>query len=360
MDKQQDLACVSGLKGFGACMIAFVWHYQHFAPQAGFPFYCLLRPFYDMGDRMVEVFFMLSGFGMILGYERRIRDGKVTFREYIGKRVKKLFPLMWVTLFVTLFLQCIYFYKVGTTFVYPNLDVYHFLLNLFGLQNGILENQWSYNSPSWYIAVLLCCYVALYFIINKFKANDDYLVFAYVVTALAGGVIILMEINFPLFNFLMGRGFACFFVGALLAKVFQLKNLLHEQRIGYLSLIFLIGIGILISVFGYEILGNLQMTVILGIAPTLILSVLFVPWISKLLSLKPFVYLGKISLSIYLWHFPVQCVWKIVDVYWGLEINYSSRLIWLSYVATVLLLSVLYEKFFAEKVQAINKLFVRK
>lgn len=353
------LCCIDGLKGFGACMIAFVWHYQHFTPQAGSPFYILFAPFYDMGDRMVEVFFMLSGIGMVLGYEEKIRSGCITFGEYISKRLKKLFPLMWLTLCITLILQCIYLYKTGTTFTYPNLDVYHFLLNILGLQNGILEVQWSYNSPAWYISVLLCCYVAFYFITRKTRESDNGGGMRYAVTALVGAVIILSGYHLPVFNSLMGRGFACFFIGAILAKVYQHKNNIYAQRIGYVCLIFLIVVWKLTRCFGYEVLGNLQMSVILGIAPALILCVLFVPWISKLFSLRPMVYLGRISLSIYLWHFPVQCVWKIIDVCFGLEINYSRRIIWLLYAASVLLLSALYEKFLADKVQEAGRLFVR-
>lgn len=178
--------CIDGLKGLFACMIAFVWHYQHFAPQEGSPFYCIFMPFYDMGDRLVEVFFMLSGLGMVLGYEEKIQNGNVTFGEYIIKRIKRLFPLMWLTLFVTLALQCIFLKKTGSTFVYGNFDVYHFLLNLFGLQNGVLEMQWSFNSPSWYVGVLLWCYVAFFMIVRRTKDSES-LKMKYIIVFLAGG-----------------------------------------------------------------------------------------------------------------------------------------------------------------------------
>ncbi len=351
--------CIDGLKGIGACVVAFVWHYQHFAPQAGSPFYSLLWPFYDMGDRMVEVFFLLSGLGMVLGYEDKIRSGAIGIGEYMRRRVKKFFPLMWLTLFVTLGLQCIYFHKTQTTFVYPNLDVYHFLLNLLGLQNGILEVQWSYNSPTWYISVLLCCCAVFWLCVNGVREKNESLTFRYIVLALFGGVIILWGLNIPVLNPLMGRGFACFFLGAVLGKLYQNKEKLHSQRIGYVSLFGLITIWILIRYRGYEVLGNLQMAVILGIAPALVLSILFVPWLSKIFAIRPLRYLGKLSYGIYLWHFPIQCVWKIFDVYFGLEINFSARSIWLTYALSVLLVAMVYEKWFAGKVAQISRLFVK-
>lgn len=353
------LTCIDGLKGFAACMIAFVWHYQHFAPQAGSPFYCLFWPFYDMGDRLVEVFFVLSGLGMVLGYEEKIRSGHIGILGYMGKRIKKFFPLMWLTLFITLGLQCVYFHKTQGTFTYPNLDVYHFLLNLFGLQNGLLEVQWSYNSPTWYISVLLGCCAVFYFCVKRAEITEEMLIFRYIVLALAGAVVILWGQNIPIFNSLLGRGLACFFIGALLAKLYQNRERIYSQRIGYLCFLFLVVTWILIRYKGYGVLGDLQMAVIFGIAPALVLSILLIPWLNNLFSLRPLTYLGKLSFNIYLWHFPIQCVWKIFDVYFGLEINFSARIIWISYAVSVLLVAAVYEKWLAGRVAQIGRFFIK-
>lgn len=357
-ESEDKLSCIDGLKGIGACSIAFVWHYQHFAPQEGSPFYRLFVPFYDMGDLMVEVFFMLSGLCMVLGYEKKILNGEITFAEYMGKRLKKLFPIMLFTLLVTLLLQYIYARRAGGTFQYSNFDVYHFILNLLGVQDGILGTDWSFNAPSWYVSVLIWCYAGFYFIVSKSK-QDEILTFRYILAALAGGAVIVLNVNFPLFNLLMGRGFACFFIGAILAVIYRQRAKLYSQRMGYLCLLFLLIIGTLVGLQGYGVLGNIRMAMILGIAPALILGILFVPWLSKLFTLRPLVYLGKISLSIYLWHFPVQCMWKIADVYGRLDINYSRRSIWLMYVASVLITAGVYEKFLAQRVQGIGKFFVK-
>ena len=60
--KKLHLGAIDGMKGIGACIIAFFWHYQHFKPQDGSPFFSAFPMSYKYGSFMVELFFMLSGF----------------------------------------------------------------------------------------------------------------------------------------------------------------------------------------------------------------------------------------------------------------------------------------------------------
>ena len=358
-NKAKDkILCIQGLKGFGACMIAFVWHYHHFAPQEGLPLYRFLAPFYNYGDRLVEIFFLLSGFCITYGYEGRIREGRIGFTKFIGNSVKKLFPPMWIALFVTLLLQCIILYKTGTTFVYPNLDVYHFLLNLLGLQNGILELGWSYNGPTWYISVLLCCYGVYFVCVDRCK-EKEHLIFRYIALALLGVILILLEQNLPVINSLIGRGVSCFFLGSLLAKLYENRHRVFTLRIGIISVFFLVIVWGLTKHFGISVLGDFQLAVILGIAPAVVLSILFVPVLSKLFSSLVFTYLGKHSLSIYLWHFPIQCLWKVVEALCEIEFNYSESIIWGLYIISVLVPVCIYDKLVGEKSSAIFRLIIR-
>lgn len=190
------LYSIDGLKGVSACIIAFCWHYQHFSPQEGFPFYRLFELFYLYGYLMVEVFFMLSGFGMALGYEKKIQNDSLSFTEYMLKRLKRLFPLMLITLIITTIFQYIYFQKTAVTFQYPDFDVYHFLLNLFGLQSGILELEYSFNAPSWCISILLCCYAVFFFAAGKRQGNNVPLL-KYMTLALGGGNFRCLKYELP-------------------------------------------------------------------------------------------------------------------------------------------------------------------
>ncbi len=359
-NENNKIYCIDGLKGIGACLIAFVWHYQHFAPQAGSPFYRLFSLFYDRGDRVVELFFLLSGLGIALGYQKKILEGKISFNKFMFKRVEKLFPLMWLTLLITTVLQFVHIALNGATFVYPYFDLYHFVLNVFGLQNTFIGMQWSFNSPSWCISILLVCYVLYYMVVNGSRGKEEgYLWLKYVGISLLGVMIYISRLDFTIINPIIGRGLSCFFLGVLIAGIYEQRERLFTQRIGYLCLVFLIACWLLIRRFGYQVSGDFDLLVILGLVPAVVICVLFIPWLNKFFSLAPFVYLGKISFGIYLWHFPVQCVWRIAELLLGVSVNYSSRVIWLLYALSVLVVATLYDELVQNGVNKVWTLFLR-
>jgi peptidoglycan/LPS O-acetylase OafA/YrhL len=101
-------------------------------------------------------------------------------------------------------------------------------------------------------------------------------------------------------------------------------------------------ISYLVLRFKPEFMGDFRMAFILGIAPALILAVLFIPWLGAVLGIRPLTYLGSLSIVIYLVHFPVQCAIRTIDEYAGLGLDYSTKAVWLSYAAAVLISSVVY------------------
>ena len=73
--------CLSTLKFISSFIIAFVSHYRHFPVKNGVvPFANLFKWSYSKGWILVELFFMLSGFGMFLGYGDKIIKRELTFK----------------------------------------------------------------------------------------------------------------------------------------------------------------------------------------------------------------------------------------------------------------------------------------
>ncbi len=334
------LDCIDGIKGISCFIIAFFWHYRHFCTATDAPFYNIFQVSYDYGYLLVEFFFMLSGFGMMSGYGQKVIDHEIAFPEYIMKRIKKLYPLFLLSTFIVVLLEILIHHKTGGFFVYQNFDLYHLVLNLLLLQNGLLETGWSFNSPSWVISVLITLYALFYFICYHTKrASSVYYIF--IICAILGCAIKLSDIDRPLVNALVGRGLSSFSVGVLMNGIYKRFGSFNHKRLGYFFLAFLAIAYFLVRTNRMYYVGKIIMLVILAIAPMVLFCALSISWVSKVLSLKCFIILGKISIAVYLLHFPVQCLFKCINEY-AVPLNFTSSYIWIYYVISTLITASLY------------------
>lgn len=338
--QKHELDWLDGLKGICAFIIAFVWHFRHFKKPPEAPFSQIFPLMYAKGMYIVELFFVLSGFGMMLGYGKRIVNREIGFGSYFKRRVSKLYPLFLLTTLLVVIFEAIIFRKCGTYFVYENYDLYHLLLNLLLLQNGALETVWSLNSPSWVISICILLYILFYFVcyVSRKPVNVFY---TFGVVALLGALILLSKENRPLINVLVGRGLTCFSIGVILNGLYVHRNTYNAQLLGYIALVFVLVFYVLMRTEHTEYVGDYQMIIALGIAPMILFSVFSLGWLQKEMSFKPFVFLGHISIGIYLIHFPVQCIIRIISLYTS-GINYASKLFWICYMLSVVGLAALY------------------
>lgn len=119
----------------------------------------------------------------------------------------------------------------------------------------------------------------------------------------------------------------------------------------YVCAMFLIICIVAIKLFGYNWLGNIRFVLIMAILPSVIFLAINLKWLRKILEVKPLIHLGELSLPIYFWHFPVQCVIYIIGT--KININYSHIKVWLVYIFIVLVISEISNHFM--KVFKLNK-----
>lgn len=214
MQESRRLKGLDGLKAFGCVAVAFFWHYQHFGSFENPPLNKVFFLFYQSGGIAVELFFMLSGFTMQMGYYDRINNHMLSFHKYVFRRMRKIYPLAMSTHLIVTVLELLHKAITGEVFVVQNFDLYHFVLNCFLLQSGWWENSYSFNTPAWFLSTLLLCYI-LYFVVVKLTSKDKrkfmLICFAFV---LLGFTLILIGCELP---FLSGkfaaRGYLCFMGG---------------------------------------------------------------------------------------------------------------------------------------------------
>lgn len=108
---QKKYSCLNGVKGLAAVEIACVYHLAtiNYPYKSGLPFekFFLFSWCYRNGYIFVELFFLLSGLLAFYVYSEKIAEG-MSFTQFMGKRVLRIFPLMWITLGMTLILDLIY------------------------------------------------------------------------------------------------------------------------------------------------------------------------------------------------------------------------------------------------------------
>ena len=161
-----------------------------------------------------------------------------------------------------------------------------------------------YSHPAWFISVLFLMYTIYYYIL-RIKNKYPFTYVPLCIIMVFGGWS-LLELNWKipfLYNW-TARGYLCFFLGVLLSILFKQK--FNKRLISKISVVLLTLLFVLIHRHGAEsVLGNVRYSFIFIIFPLLLLAITELIVLQKMLSLPPIVYLGRISMSIYLLHVPV-------------------------------------------------------
>ena len=269
----------------------------------------------------VDVFFVISGFLITSIILQDISQNKFSFLNFYSRRIKRLFP--------ALFLVCIVSIPIAY-FNYRPDELKFFGLTLtsviFFLSNILFYNTTSYfndianHSPllhTWSLSVeeqFYLLFPVLIFIFNKKLSMKFFLIFIIFISLASLIWSEYSSVNskdnyfYLLSNriFELGIGVICSYVLFYVKKKNQdnlLKSILLNDILAILGLIFII-----VSFFIFDDYSN--MPGLLSLLPTLgtgvfILTIRENSLLSRVMSFKYFVGLGKISYSLYLWHFPL-------------------------------------------------------
>ena len=161
------LKSLDGLRGIIALVLAFLFHY-----------YCSFSA-NPLGISNVErlstlayLFFLISGFGLFLNCRQQVTQ--MSIARFMLKRVSKWYPLFLATTFCTAIL--IYISRL----IVRNLDftgttdnLYHLLLNVILIHSGVAEDGQSFNTPAWFLGVLVINYF-IFYCVERSKLSSKY------------------------------------------------------------------------------------------------------------------------------------------------------------------------------------------
>jgi peptidoglycan/LPS O-acetylase OafA/YrhL len=216
-----------------------------------------------------------------------------------------------------------------------NNDLYHFFLQLTYLHSGWGENGNAYNMPSWSVCSEVFVYAVFFVIATKYRRG--YPVACFVLFLLGMGTE-SARFNNPIFNEFMARAMVGFALGSLLyLGVTKLEQAGHDVGLGVASFVALVVVCGMSFVVGYDgWIGKTPFNFTLVVFPLTVVSSLKLPPLAKLLSLRPFTFLGDISYAVYLVHVPVQMLTLSVTQAMHVTLPVNTNPFFYAYTATLI------------------------
>lgn len=331
---QSYIPSLTPLRGIAALMVV-IYHYQVLItpvvdPERSF----LINKWYIM----VDFFFILSGFIITHVYQAKFRTGFKwpLFKKFMLARFARLYPLHLVTL---AFMIGIYYIILSTNtfeslphFMQLSLDPNAIFANITLLQTSGFFAEPTWNTPSWSISVEWWTYAIFPFLILVITRKSKWLKYAAFLAVIGAYLAIMfyfqpaqfeerhsyMSLSSELLNtvdVMVGSGFlrciSGFLLGMLVYKAFEI-------RWGYSWLSKsapLFGLTAFLTLcWSFNIIPDIVSILLFGFY---ILMVAYNNGFGKkVFSIPGFQFLGDISYSIYMIHFPIILCYYALRGYW--------------------------------------------
>jgi peptidoglycan/LPS O-acetylase OafA/YrhL len=349
------------LRGIAALSVV-LWHWQHFflplnrrGVQFVFseqPLFSLLSVFYQYGFFAVQLFFGISGFIFFSLYSTQIYNKTISVRSFWIYRLSRLYPLHLATLLFVAVFQLVYKSIADADFVYSSNDGRHFLLNLIFASSWGFESGYSFNGPIWSVSVEIILY-GLFIIFCKMFSRNFLPLFS---------AIILGYVTYK-FNAAIASGVMGFFLGGLVFRLYERIVKLDDPWklsvwlpaftfLQWLATIYIAGpmldyLGQLPLIF-HKIVSHWTT---LFLFPQTILSLALIETRRGSLG-KRWSFIGDISYSSYLLHFPLQLTVALAVEKWSIRQDlFYSPYFMLAFFVMLISLSLVSNRYFEVPMQ---------
>jgi len=284
----------------------------------------------------MPIFFILSGFSLSIFYGSKINNNNDFKKNFYRNRFARIYPMYILTLIVMLPLK---FTDFGGPKIFVDGSVAQWISQI--ITNILLVNRWlwplklSYpiNGPSWFVSVLWFQYMIFPYSIKCYRSiNRKILSIAHhIILTVFISTFLMRKMNFVAATMtIISPGFLMFHTGMLCGfwcedKIIEIKgkqndsNFSHRFQMKWAKYADISSILLFSWVFVSTILKgafeiNYKANFVIQIYGTPLMIVMIISLtldggksrIGKLCRLDVFQFLGKISMSLYLIHFPIM------------------------------------------------------
>ena len=339
--RKSNLDGLAGLK-ITALFLLVLWHAN------------IQDPPVDLGARMCELLFVISGF--LLGYHYYQRDicggGYKGSFLYVGKKLKSIWPLHLIT---TLLIIILHYQDYILAFKPTHL--YTLVINGFMLQawGSSFELIFSYNSIAWFLSCILFCYFLSPLLIKLVRSAQSSVVLFAIVFAIRY-LLEHAEVNYFSFFFHVSPFVRLleFFLGMLMIPVYfllvdRLQKVSMKRSWRVLLFTLIDASAVFLTVFLMITKNNswLRAQFVLLFCLLTFVFAINESLLSKLFSLAPFRFLAALQLEIYLFQTIGIELWNKLSLAFSrfFAIPTEGVGIFLIQYAMIVLLAFLYKRF---------------
>lgn len=351
-NKNHNISYRPEIDGLRAIAVLAVIAYH--APEITFHNFSLFKGGY-LG---VDIFFVISGYLITSIISKEIKEtGNFSFKNFYQRRIRRIIPVLFALILVTYFFSIFFllpsnlvdFSKSSLSTLGFSSNFYFYFLNLdysqfSGLKKPLLHT-WSLSiEEQFYIFYP----VLLILLIKQFQKNLT-LIFWFIFLTSFFIASIQTEVDQILSFYSLHSRIWEFSIGALASiyfnkKIFNFSN--FTKNIITLSGVSLIIASLLLIDHNYKHPSYYTLIPVIGTFLIIIFSSK-TSFVTKILSSKIFVWIGLISYSLYMWHYPIFAYADLIQFLEG-DIFNKSILTIITFIALIFLISI-FSYFFIEK-----------
>lgn len=267
----------------------------------------------------VDIFFVLSGFLITKIILRQIDSGEFTLTNFISRRIKRIFPALFVVLFVSSIVAILVFSSADhrsyfRSLRYASVQASNFF---FAENSGYFDvaNQFKALLHTWSLGVEEQFYLfwpILLIVVTKLKCPRIFFFGLTIVTSFMIMIHLQKEEDFKAFYMVYARAWQFAMGGILTSLLFKKISRRSCEIIALVSFAGLIAPSFFHSALeGYEVYSSIIIS--LGVCGIIYASQHHTTMVGRVLSLKPLLFVGAISYSLYLWHWPVIVFYNYIQ-----------------------------------------------
>ena len=274
----------------------------------------------------VEVFFVISGY-LIYPHIERIKK-KAGVLDFMRPRLWRILPMLVLGTLLYQFLSW-RLLATGEAVSYTQSTLWGMISSGLGVQEGWSFINTHINPESWFLDVLLLCYLFFYILVRLGEKTKINCCWGFAFMVLLGASCVSRESELPFLGYMAGRGYEALFGGVLLAIFLKEKNTGKQK---YVVSVIILAVYLLYHIFAPWLLvfGKYYLMAFF-VAPALIV-IAESETAKKCFHWKGYSSFAKITFSTYVLHTCTLLGIRNLTQIIGINVDYSHEALLVAYI----------------------------